>query len=131
MTDESISQVVLRLIDVLGESGVTYAFGGALALAAWSEPRATADVDVIIWVDAAELDRVVGLMHRAGVQIDLEAARAQVTARGMFAGMVSNVRVDVLFHDGPLRAASVSVMARARCTILSGAEPSALLSTMT
>jgi hypothetical protein len=48
MADETVTSVVLRLIDVLEASGETYAFGGAIALAAWSEPRATADVDVIL-----------------------------------------------------------------------------------
>ena len=44
---ETVSAVVARLIDVLEPSGEVYAFGGALALAAWSEPRATADVDLV------------------------------------------------------------------------------------
>ena len=56
MNDETVTSVVLRLIDVLATSGVTYAFGGALALAAWSEPRATADVDIILWEMLGEAD---------------------------------------------------------------------------
>lgn len=101
MIDDSVSQVVLRLIDVLGESGFTYAFGGALALAAWSEPRATADVDVILWIEAAELEQAVDLMHKAHVQVDLDAARAQVAAQGMFAGMATDVRVNVFVPTPP------------------------------
>jgi hypothetical protein len=59
MADATVSSVVARLINVLEPSGEVYAFGGAIALAAWSEPRATADVDVILWIGESELDRAV------------------------------------------------------------------------
>ncbi len=38
--------VVRALIDALEGAGISYAIGGAIALAAWSEPRATKDVDL-------------------------------------------------------------------------------------
>lgn len=104
MSDETVTSVVLRLIDVLAESGVTYAFGGALALAAWSEPRATADVDIILWVEAGELDLAIDLIRAAGVTLDRESARAQVADRGMFAGMAGFVRVDVFVPSIPFYA---------------------------
>ncbi len=34
--DDSVLAVVARLVSVLDDSGETYAFGGAIALAAWS-----------------------------------------------------------------------------------------------
>ncbi len=43
-------------------------------------------------------------MHKAHVQVDLDAARAQVAAQGMFAGMASNVRVDVFVPSIPFYA---------------------------
>jgi hypothetical protein len=67
MADETIAAVVGRLIDVLEVSGETYAFGGAIALAAWSEPRATADVDVVLWIDGARLDDAIALIRSAGL----------------------------------------------------------------
>jgi hypothetical protein len=64
--DDSIPAVVARLIDVLESSGVDSTFGGAIALAAWSEPRATADVDVVLWLDPiAEIDRAIALVRSA------------------------------------------------------------------
>lgn len=58
---DSITAVVGRLTDALERSGEVYAYGGALALAAWSEPRATADVDVVTWVleDRFDVERMV------------------------------------------------------------------------
>ena len=79
---ETVRDVVHRLLDVLEPSGVPYALGGALALAAWSEPRATADVDLILWLPgqrAGEGHPVVfaspsGLgFLRCGVRVDASA----------------------------------------------------------
>jgi hypothetical protein len=99
--DDSVPAVVARLRDVLEASGLTYAFGGAIALAAWSEPRATADVDVILWIDAEGIDEAVQLLRRAGVVLSLEAARTGARERGMFAGMVGATRVDVFVPSIP------------------------------
>lgn len=99
--DDSVSAVVARLIDVLEGSGVTYAFGGAIALAAWSEPRATADVDVILWVAPDAIDSAIELVRRAGVDVDATAARAGAAHRGMFAGRVGATRVDVFVPSIP------------------------------
>ena len=101
MADESVSSVVARLIDVLEPSGEIYAFGGAIALAAWSEPRATADVDIILWIEEDALDRALALLERAGVDVEPTAARARVAARGMFAGQSGIVRVDVFVPSIP------------------------------
>lgn len=76
--DDSVLAVVERLATVLEDSGETYAFGGAIALAAWSEPRATADVDVILWIDADRIDRGIEIIRSAGVEIDDVAARVGV-----------------------------------------------------
>lgn len=100
-SDDSVAAVVARLCEVLEESGATYAFGGAIALAAWSEPRATADVDVIVWVEPEELDRAIDLVRRAGVEVDRDTARAGARTRGMFVGRVGATRVDVFVPSIP------------------------------
>ncbi len=100
--DDSVTAVVARLRDALEASGVTYAFGGAIALAAWSEPRATADVDIILWVDPeAEIDRAIEIVKSAGVDIDERAAKAGARDRGMFAGVAGAIRVDVFVPSIP------------------------------
>lgn len=102
MTDDSVSSVVERLRKVLEETQTTYAFGGAVALAAWSEPRATADVDVILWIDPErQLGRAIELVRLAGVELDEGVARATAEQRGMFVGRIGHTRVDVFVPSIP------------------------------
>ncbi|MDH5675092.1 MAG: hypothetical protein OEZ06_23380 [Myxococcales bacterium] len=104
MVDESVTAVVLRLVDALEASGEAYAFGGAMALAAWSEPRATADVDVVLWIDLERIDRAIDLIESAGVEVERSTARAHAADRGMFMGMAGIVRVDVFVPSIPFYA---------------------------
>jgi len=99
--DDGVASVVERLRVVLEGSGAPYAFGGAIALAAWSEPRATADVDVILWVDPDDVDQAIALVQSAGVDLDAATARAQARDRGMFVGRVGVTRVDVFVPSIP------------------------------
>ncbi|MDD9944305.1 MAG: hypothetical protein OXU20_24895 [Myxococcales bacterium] len=119
MTDDTVSGVVVRLIEVLEASGEVYAFGGAIALAAWSEPRATADVDVVLWVrdEPEDIDRVIDLVGSAGVAIDRGTAHALVRSRGMFDGMAGVVRVDVFVPSIPFY---VEAEARRVATTIAG-----------
>jgi len=99
--DDSLLAIVARLIDALEPSGTPYAFGGAIALAAWSEPRATADIDIILWVDPAEVDRAIDLVGVAGVGVDRASARVAARDRGLFVGRAGPVRVDVFVPSIP------------------------------
>lgn len=106
MVDEldSVSAAVERLIDALEASGEVYAFGGAIALAAWSEPRATADVDVILWIRNEDFGRAIDIAESAGVSLGREAAHAAARERGMFAGQLGQIRVDVFVPSIPFYA---------------------------
>ena len=99
--DDSVPAVVARLIEALEASGETYAFGGAIALAAWSEPRATADVDVVVWVPPDEIDRAIDAVCRANVVVDVETARHAAGERGLFVGRAGATRVDVFVPSIP------------------------------
>lgn len=99
--DDSVPAVVARLIEALEASGETCAFGGAIALAAWSEPRATADIVVIVWVWPDEIDRAITAVCRAGVVVDADAARHAARQRGLFVGRVGATRVDVFVPSIP------------------------------
>jgi hypothetical protein len=111
---DSVSEVVERLIDVLEASGEIYAFGGAVALATWSEPRATADVDVIIWVEPARIDRAIDLAVEAGVTLDREEARAAAVERGLIVGRLGPIRVDVFVPSIPFYDVAAERRARVR-----------------
>ncbi len=64
MTDQSNLQndqrkFNLRLIDALDVLGIAYAIGGSIAAMAYSEPRFTNDIDLMISADLNELARLV------------------------------------------------------------------------
>jgi hypothetical protein len=105
---ESLVEAVTSIIDQLEAAGVAYAFGGAIALSAWSEPRATTDVDLNIWVSDDELPSALRTLQRAGVELDVAAAIGGARERGMFAGQHGSYRIDVFvpsvpFYDEALR----------------------------
>lgn len=98
---ESLVDVVTSLIDHLEASNIPYAFGGAIALSAWSEPRATTDVDLNLWAQDEELPGAVTILQRAGVAIELAAAQRGARERGMFAAPHGSYRVDVFVPSVP------------------------------
>jgi hypothetical protein len=98
---ESLVEVVTSLIDHLEISKIPYAFGGAIALSAWSEPRATTDVDLNLWAQDEELPGAVAILQRAGVAIELAEAQRGARERGMFAAPHGSYRVDVFVPSVP------------------------------
>lgn len=114
MTAPTVASVLARLIDVLEPSGVPYAFGGAIALSAWSEPRATADVDLVLFLDPRRIDEAIALVRAAGVELDEQEARSEVASRGMFSGRAGPVRVDVFVPSIPFDAVAEARRVRTR-----------------
>jgi hypothetical protein len=98
---ESLVEVVTSLIEHLEAANIPYAFGGAIALSAWSEPRATTDVDLNLWVRDEELPAAVDVLRNAGVAIDLADAQNGARERGMFAAPHGSYRVDVFVPSVP------------------------------
>jgi hypothetical protein len=121
---ESLVEVVVSLIDHLEVSQMPYAFGGAIALSAWSEPRATTDVDLNLWVEDAQLPEAVKLLREAGVAIELEQAQRGARERGMFAAPHGSYRVDVFvpsvpFYDEALKRRMRVTLAKRQTWVLS------------
>ena len=95
-------EVARWLADRFDEDSLPYALGGALALAAWSGPRQTVDVDVAVFVGEDELPRVLGAVERAGAVVQREEAERRVAATGMFIAHVGSTRVDVFLATHPV-----------------------------
>jgi len=68
----AVRAALFRLADVLEAEGVVYMIVGALAVAVWGRPRATADIDVTLHADAEQLDVLAGRAGRAGFAVDRE-----------------------------------------------------------
>ena len=97
----SAADVARRIADRLDEDGIGYAIGGALALAVWGAPRNTVDVDMSVFVDLAELPRVVDALHRAGVIVDAGHAAADAARIGLFRGRLGRTPVDIFLSSHP------------------------------
>ena len=70
----SFVERIIRLADSLEEAGIPYAFGGAIALAYWTEaPRGTIDIDVNVFVPADEAAQVLRALP-PGVEQPADAA---------------------------------------------------------
>jgi hypothetical protein len=54
----SLAEKVVLLAHALETAAIPFAFGGALALAYYAEPRATVDIDVNVFVPPADFDRI-------------------------------------------------------------------------
>ena len=74
MAEPSLPEKVLALHRSLAEGRIRHAFGGALALAYYAEPRATIDIDVNVFVPPARYRGVCDLLSPLGVSGTVDAS---------------------------------------------------------
>lgn len=83
---------ILAVADALDNGNVPWAFGGAFALAyATAEPRGTRDIDVNVFVEGSQADRVFAMLP-AGVEIPASAQRL----------VMSDDQIRVMWDDTPI-----------------------------
>jgi predicted nucleotidyltransferase len=96
-----LKDVVLRL----EKAGIEYMLTGSMAMAAYSTPRMTRDIDIIIQVSLRDAGRIVALF-RDDFYIDESSVREAIRNRGMFniIQSVLAVKVDFIIRkDEPYR----------------------------
>ncbi len=71
MSEPSLPEKIVGLHERLDGAGIAHAFGGALALAYYAEPRATDDVDLNVFVAPAASQSVLDALAPLGVSADL------------------------------------------------------------
>jgi hypothetical protein len=77
--EPGLADKVAGLAHAFGAAEIPFAFGGALALAYYAEPRATVDVDVNVFVAPDAIDRIVEVLGGFGVRAS--AAQRKRTRR--------------------------------------------------
>lgn len=77
MSAPTLPEKVLAIHDRLRDAGIDHAFGGALALASYAEPRATIDVDVNVFVDPSRHTEVATALASLGISGDVPTARVE------------------------------------------------------
>lgn len=109
MSERSLPDKVVAVHEAL--AAVPHAFGGALALAYWAEPRATVDIDLNVFV---AVDRRADVLEPlAALGVDLAGVDAAVERDGQARAWWGRTPVDLFFaydafHDAA-RGAAVGV----------------------
>ena len=94
-----------RIVQVDGSlSGIPHAFGGALALAYYAEPRATADIDLNVFVPTTEYVHIAARLCALGIAADTPRLFELVDRDGQVRVMWDEVPIDIFlsydaFHD--------------------------------
>lgn len=119
MTEPSLPDKVVALGRAL--QGVPHAFGGALALAYYAEPRATQDIDLNVFVDGSRAAAVLDRLAPLGV-VTADAATT-ASSDGQVRVHWGRTPVDLFFaydrfHDAARRAARAVPFAGTRISVL-------------
>lgn len=100
MAELSLAGKVVAVHRALDDAGVPHAFGGALALAYYAEPRATVDIDVNVFVDPVRYPEVWSALGPLGVGD--AADPAQVVRDGQVRLRWGRNPVDLFFAHDPV-----------------------------
>lgn len=77
MTEPSLPEKIVLIDERLKEARIPHAFGGALALAYYGEPRTTIDIDINVFVPTSHIDEIDHALTPLGVAcLDTDEARS-------------------------------------------------------
>jgi len=85
----------------LSRRGVPHAFGGALALAYYAEPRSTIDIDLNVFVAPSSAALALDALREAGAGGERRAAERAVRAHGQARIRWGSTPVDLFFSTDP------------------------------
>ncbi len=96
----SLPEKVTAIDAALSAARIPHAFGGALALAYYAEPRATIDVDVNLFVDPEQADAVAAALTPLGIEPNPD--RAALERDGQSRWRWGRTPVDLFFANDPI-----------------------------
>jgi hypothetical protein len=102
--EPSLPDKVVAVHRSLEAARVPHAFGGALALAYYAEPRATIDIDVNVFVPVAEAPKVLRALSPLGVETD-GTPPPGLMADGQCRVMWGHTPLDLFFSYDPFHEA--------------------------
>jgi hypothetical protein len=103
MSALSLSDKVVALDRALAKAKIPHAFGGALALAYYAEPRATVDVDINVFAPPEEHEAVFAALSPLGVRRPADSER--LMRDGQCRWRWDPNPVDLFFANDPIHAA--------------------------
>lgn len=101
------AELARQVADALERAGISYAIGGAIALAYYAPPRATVDVDLNAFVPPAQgVSKVLDVLASVGFVPDepLDALQRRAETDGQFRGRAQGLRIDVFVPALPFYA---------------------------
>jgi hypothetical protein len=122
VTNLTLAERIVALDAAL--ENIPHAFGGALALAYYAEPRATVDIDVNLFVTADRFPKVAEHLAALGIETDDPSIAALVARDGQVRVMWEQTPVDLFFaydpfHDAASRATKRVPFAESTIPVLS------------
>ena len=120
--DPSLPDKVVLVHRALGGRGINHAFGGALALAYYAEPRSTIDIDINVFAPVTDSTEVLAALAPLGV--DTASPPVGFEEHGQVRVMWGRVPLDLFFEYDPLHTA----MARSVRTVPFGDDTIPVLS---
>jgi hypothetical protein len=104
MSAITLAERVVEIESALSE--VSHAFGGALALAYYADPRATIDIDLNLFVPPDDLSLVAGPLQRLGITVGRPAVAALIQRDGQARAMWDATPIDLFFAYDPFHFAA-------------------------
>ncbi len=98
----ALDEKVAALAHALTAAEIPHAFGGALALAYYAAPRGTHDIDLNIFVSAAQSERVLATLAELGVAATAATTLRQVRDHGQVRVHWEHTPLDLFFSYDPL-----------------------------
>jgi hypothetical protein len=111
VTEPSLADKVVAIHDAFERAHLPHAFGGAIALAYYGEPRTTVDVDCNVFAPAEALDRVEDLLRPLGVDFE-RLDRRSVVEDGFARVAWGRNPIDLFFSHDPFHDAMEAALRR-------------------
>ena len=102
-----LDEKLLAIERALVEAGIPHAFGGANALAYYATPRATADIDLNIFLPATRAALVLGVLGALGVSVGEERIAKAIAKEEQVRLFWDNTPIDLFFLYDDLHTSSM------------------------
>jgi len=96
-TEPPLDEKIVAITRAFDTARIDHAFGGALALAYYAEPRATIDVDVNVFVPPRRAGRTLDTVAGLGATVDRSTALAEAHERGQVRVRWGRSPIDLFF----------------------------------
>ena len=102
-----LDEKIVAIERALHQGDIPHAFGGANALAYYGTPRATADIDVNVFVPVSRASEVLQVLGGIGVSTDDPALLDRISRDGQVRLFWERTPIDVFFSYDPLHQSSM------------------------